>query len=125
VIKRSQWAHDHARLMVYIETRAVDHGGELQNSHMRCNPKTHPVFTERHHRDFPLSCGTRYLNEMGHLDRMPDHDDWDCAEELGSEGLIINVGTGIRPVFKFTEEGWAWAHQLRRERADWLPGGER
>jgi hypothetical protein len=58
------------------------------------------------------------------VDRQPlDHRrmneaDRDAAEEMESHGLLIWGGTGINPVFSFTDHGWAVAHATRRARAE-------
>lgn len=53
----------------------------------------------------------------------PDHRkmneaDRDAADEMERHGLIIWGGTGIYPIFKLTDRGWAVAHAVRRARAE-------
>lgn len=49
---------------------------------------------------------------------MSGHDDWDCVEDFMAEGLVIWEGTGMNPILRLTDKGWALAHKLRRQRAD-------
>lgn len=36
-----RWAADHWSTFAYLETRAVDNGGLIDNCKMRCNPRLH------------------------------------------------------------------------------------
>lgn len=132
-VPREQWGRDHESMMRFIETVVVEDGGALRatdHARLRCNPNVHPGFATGQQEGFWRGAeergeepGLRYGTRLkGHTSATPNvqanHDDWSCLEDFEREGLVENVGTGARPVWKLTEEGWAYAHGLRRERAE-------
>jgi hypothetical protein len=130
-IPMEQWGKDHFSLLAYVESRCVDHGGRPDFDHMRANPATHP-----HHigpnvargmrgglLKWEPSYGTR-LKGFWNPDKtedptkqLPDHDDWDCWEDMEAEGLIKDAGTGMNPIAKMTEKGLEIAALLRAHKA--------
>jgi hypothetical protein len=50
--------------------------------------------------------------------RKMNEDDRDAAEQMEGHGLLVWGGTGMHPVFSFTDYGWAVAHAIRRLRGD-------
>lgn len=108
MIKVDQFGKDHWSTFGYIETRVVDHEGHLAKQHMRCDPTRHPA-----HAHAPGKCPSTRLRD-GNID---NHDDWDCAEDLGTAGLITIGGTDMYPVFALTEEGVRVASLLRAHKA--------
>ena len=132
-VPREQWGRDHESTMIFVESVVVDYGGALRSpdyERMRCNPDVHPGFAtgrqegswrdaEERGEEPSLRYGTRL---KGHTSATPhvkvNHDDWSCIEDFEREGLIENLGTGIRPLWKLTEEGWEYAHGLRRARSE-------
>jgi hypothetical protein len=50
--------------------------------------------------------------------RKMNEDDRDAAEQMEGHGLLVWGGTGMHPVFQFTDYGWAVAHAIRRLRGD-------
>lgn len=132
-VPREQWGCDHESTMIFVEAVVVDHGGVVRSTdfdHMRCNPDIHPGFAtgrvegfwrgaEARGEEPSLRYGTRL---KGHTSATPNvqvnHDDWSCVEDFEREGLVENDGTGARPMWRLTEEGWAYVHGLRRERAE-------
>lgn len=112
-----KFGRDHWSLLLYIETRCVDHNGVPRREHMRCSPKRNPGQahdgTERHKKLSP----TRLKG--GEL--LYNRDDWDCADDLEAAGYVQQIGTGANPRFAMTEVGWAVAGRLRRWRAESKP----
>jgi hypothetical protein len=113
------WGKDHFSLLAYVESRCVDHGGRLDFDHLRANPATHP-----HHIGPNVARGMRgglmkwephygtrlngFWKPDGSTDptkQLPDHDDWDCWEDLEAAGLIKDVGTGMNPIAEMTPKG--------------------
>lgn len=116
------WGKDHYSALAYIETRCVDHKGTVDNRHLRADPKLHPGLCDaRNHatgyegntppakprkEKFPptrLKGGIKKAN----------HDDWSCLEDMESAGLLTWEGTGLNPVFVFTDLGKEIAAALR------------
>lgn len=108
----SRFGRDHRSLLLYIETRCVDHSGKLEKAHLRCNANRHPAFA--HSGGWDDKYSTRWADKV---ETVVGHDDWDCIDDLVNAGLLVWLGTGTQPRFKLTESGWGIAHQLRRERA--------
>lgn len=100
--------------MVYAETVCVDRRGVPEKQRMRCDNRLHPQ-----HAHLPQTFGT--FNSHTRLAGKAiavDHDDWDCIEDMAREGLIEIGGTGLHPIWRLTDEGWKYAHSLRRARAE-------
>lgn len=111
-IQLEKFGRDHWSLFAYIETRCVDYGGELNKLHMRCDQDRHPA-----HRHAGCREGVKYPTRLKG-DEVQDHDDWDCANDLESAGLIQIGGTGLHPVFRLTKEGRRVAALLREHKAN-------
>jgi hypothetical protein len=101
---------DHWSTFGYVETRIVDHGGELDRRHMRCSDARHPHFSHGHDaQGYP----TRMRGEAV----LTNHDDWDCVDDCVREGLLENVGASIYPVYRLTPKGLKVASDLRAHKA--------
>lgn len=123
------FGRDHWSTLLYVETRCVDYGGNLQRENMRCDPKRHPQFAHtndgsryvtrlRVPHPMPIETLRALAVEGGNITNLPDHDDWDCVDDLAAAGLLENIGTGANPKFRLTDKGWAFASRLRRWRAE-------
>lgn len=110
-ISIKEWGRDHVSTLLYVENRCVDQGGKPAIEHMRCDPARHPGLAHRGSEGKPSP--TRLAQGV-----LENHDDWDCIDDFEAWGLLRNTGTGIHPVWKLTELGWAVAHALRRARAE-------
>jgi len=93
-----QFGKDHWSTFAYIENCVVDKDGRIEPSRMRTDGKKYP---------------TRLKNEIA-----KDHNDWDCVNDLESQGLLLWQGTGTNPTFKLTEKGWVVAGQLRKWKSE-------
>ena len=120
-IKPEQWGRDHWSLLVYLETVAVDHRGVVGWNNgegfirLSCNPYTHPLLAGPRLSSGPGLPRTRLATS----EVVEGYDDWDCFDDLVAAGFIENTGTGVNPVIKLTDSGWAKAHALRRARVGW------
>lgn len=86
-IQPGLWGKDHWTTLGYLETRCVDHGGRLLRDHMRTDTRRHPLLvgdTQRRVDFGPEKYPTRLFGGAA----LPDHDDWDCLEDLEAAGLI-------------------------------------
>lgn len=118
-ISRDRWGKGHLSLLLYVETVCVDHAGVMGYgdgkgfAQMRCDDGRHP-----HRRGDPYRTPHKPGNtRLANGEEIGDHDDWDCLDDLEAAGMLENVGTGVNPVIRLTEDGWAEAHKLRRQRA--------
>lgn len=102
---------DHWSTFAYLETRAVDHQGGVDITHMRCDPRRHPTLA---HRGSAIPCSPSRLKD-GTL--LHDHDDWDCVDDFERCGLLQNVGTALHPRIQFTPIGLQLAARLRAHKA--------
>lgn len=106
-----QFGKDHWSLLLYIETRIHNCKGVLDLNHMRI--KNQAIESK-----WKPEYGTRlfgYWNKdnttNSHL-LLPHHDDYDCLNDLETEKLIKNIGTGLKPVCKITKKGAKILSQL-------------
>jgi hypothetical protein len=102
------FGQDHWSTFGYIETRIVDHRGVPDLRHMRCDKDRHPF---KAHVEGPTP-PTRLRDGT----ELPDHDDWDCLDDLVLAGLLESTGTAVNPTFKLTDEGHRIAALLRKHK---------
>jgi hypothetical protein len=85
-LKKEQLGKDHFSLLLYVESRCVDYNGKLDFDRLRINPETHPQF-----------CGNPYMKRswkenygtlLSSGERLPNHDDIDCLEDIDRLGFI-------------------------------------
>lgn len=90
------WGRDHNSTLLYAETRAVDQGGKLSETdpHMRVS------------REYP----TRLHNGV----LVAGHTDYECLKDAEAAGFL----TYEDEVVRFTDEGWTYVHNLRRQKAE-------
>lgn len=117
------WGKDHNSTLLYAETRAVDQGGKLSatDPHMRVS------------REYP----TRLHNGV----QVHGHTDFDCLKDAEAAGFLTyeddiypddkrlsdgGIRQGARSrrsrggpgTVRFTDEGWVYVHNLRRQKAE-------
>jgi hypothetical protein len=117
-ISMKEWGKDHWSTFAYVEDLAVNGKGLAVPDHrrMRTNKKTHPFM--RNDVDgsmYPTRLKTREVKK---------HDDWDCIEDMISEGLITYEGTGLNPAYKLTKLGKEVASLLRKHKQEGKNFGE-
>lgn len=110
-VPMSEFGRDHWSTFAYAECRIVDNDGMINKNHMRCNWARHPLF--RH----PGCDAVKYPTRLKDGVERPDHDDWDCLDDLEQEQLLVNVGTGMNRVYELTDLGRVIAAQLRAHMA--------
>ncbi len=108
----AQFGKDHWSTLAYIETRCVDHRGIPNRDHMRVDVDRHPQFGNRVSQSSDQKHPTRLKDG-----KLPDHDDWDCVDDLIDHGLLEWGGTGVNPVFHLTETGQKIVGALRKHKA--------
>ena len=108
-----KFGKDHWSTLAYIETRCVNHKGIPNREHMRCDLDRHPGLVNL------ASNGTKkYPTLLKGGEELPDHDDWDCVDDLIAVGFLEWGGTGINPVFKMTPDGLDVAARLRKHKGN-------
>lgn len=92
------WGRDHHSTLLYAETCAVDHSGQLKadDPHMRMS------------REYP----TRLNNDV----KVYGHTDYDCLADAQNVGFL--TWDEHEQIVRFTHQGWAYVHGLRRQRAE-------
>jgi len=94
-----KWGKDHWSVFAYIETLCVDGNRVIDHRRMR--------------RD-----GVKYPTRLKGMEELPNHNDWDCADDIEAAGLAENAGTGINRLYKLTEKGFEVAALLRKHKAN-------
>jgi len=106
----SLWDQDHKSTMLYLEARVVDHGGVISEDdpRMRIDARRYPT---------RLSDGSVVYG----------HTDYDCLADAVRAGFVLRGRARLWPedsaegrgqvCFRLTDDGWAYAHALRRTRA--------
>lgn len=90
IIPPTEWSKDHWATIAYAFT-CLGAGGRLSLERLRTDGDRYP--TRLHHG------GTAELR------REPGHSDLDCLVDAEAAGVLVNVGTGLFPVVRFTDEG--------------------
>lgn len=75
------WGKDHYSTFAYLETRAVDGQGKIDNRRMRCDNRLH-----RHFAHIPN--GREYPTILKGGVKHKDHDDWSCLEDMVAAGVM-------------------------------------
>lgn len=87
------WGVDHATLLLYVETRHLDHSGQMLPDNLRTNPGRH-VHEAGARRDrgegiWKPEYGTR----ISRGERPSEvHDDWDCLDDMEEVQLLLHTG---------------------------------
>ena len=83
----TNWGQDHWSTFAYLETRAVDGKGAIDNPRMRCNARLHREFANMG--PFGnLHDGAKYPTLLAGGIKLEKHDDWSCLEDMVAAGLI-------------------------------------
>ena len=130
MITIEKFGKDHWSLIAYIETCAND-GDEsnlakLDKQRLRCNPARHPLLNVNQ-TQWKESYGTRVrvgfedvknLSPQELIARgfiLPEHDDWDCLDDLEAAGLIEVISL-TQSLVRITPFGISVAHSIRRHK---------
>lgn len=113
-----KWGQDHWSTFAYLESRAVNYRGEIDNRNMRCNNKLHRSFAHHHapsNKEYP----TRLKDS-----ELQNHDDWSCLEDMVAENLIrawfyrpMGEPFGGKAKIMLTDKGLLLAGLLRSHKA--------
>ncbi len=106
-----QFGKDHWSLLAYCECSCVDNHGKLDIRRLRINEEKRPIRSNG--LGWEPSYGTR--QKQGGIPD-PNHDDWDCLEELEREGFLEIIGTMINPAVTITERGRIVTTTLRQHK---------
>lgn len=111
-----RFGKDHFSTLLYLESRAVDARGVPDRAHMRTDRARHPT-TNKAGRDPHLGQTVKHPTILAGGEKLDDHDDWDCADDLAAAGYVTNLGDEYDRVYMLTPAGWTFASLLRRARA--------
>jgi hypothetical protein len=110
-----KFGKDHWSTLLYVKARAVDFKGLLEMDRMRTDLSRHPQYAT------PLKIqagGTKkYPTRLSSGEKLLDHDDWECLDDLVAAGLLVSTGTGIHPAYQPTLRGWEIVSRLRQRLA--------
>lgn len=83
-IAPEQFGRDHYSTFAYAEARAVENQGSLNHDHMRCHSQRHPLLAlaKRSGTNDASRYPTRLRARAGQIVDLPDHDDYDCLDDL-------------------------------------------
>lgn len=109
-----KFGKDHWSALAYVECCAVDNRGMLDNRRMRCDPDRHPGLMWYNYRE---GLDKKYPTILVGGEELPDHDDWDCLDDLEAAGFIEIRGTGLHPVVIMTALGFTVGAALRQHKA--------
>jgi hypothetical protein len=107
-IKR--WGKDHWSTFAYLETRCVDHDGDIDRHHLRVDALRHPGLGH-------CVWSTDYPTRLKGGDTITPHDDVDCIEDMVAAGLVEWGGSGVNPSISLTALGLMVANALRNHKA--------
>ena len=118
-----KWGKDHWSTFAYLETRTVDHRGIIDNRHMRCTMRLHRTFAVKNLGVWQDAA--RYPTILKGGEKLENHDDWSCLEDMVEAGLIEAWNTispnhfgGAEAKVKLTEMGLVCASLLREHKAN-------
>lgn len=124
----SQFGKDHWSLMAYLEIRCVDHRGEIDRKHLRCNIDRHPMLAWAPYGEpqaWKSEYGTRLAGYFMGGDKrdtakqLPGHDDWDCLDDLADNGFVEIISL-VNGLITITPKGNKVAAQLREHKTKGL-----
>ena len=126
MVAAERFGKDHFSLVGYLGCRAADHDNQIDHAHMRTNENRHPKLDFRHSgQSWESKYGTRL---KGYFDakkespeaaaklQLPDHDDWDCADDLEANGLVV-MGGIASGVFTFLPLGLEVLGEVTKHKA--------
>lgn len=116
-----QWGKDHLSTLAYIGYVIVHCNGIPDNNRMRTDADLNPALVGPLLARETGMVRKKYPTRLaGGLERA-NHDDWSCLEDMEEAGLLKWEGTGINPLFVFTDIGWKVHAELEKHVAAKLP----
>lgn len=131
-----RWGKDHWSMLAYVETLCVDGEkgvGTIDKRRVRSNEKTHPLLAVNANvGGWKPQWGTRlkgyfdFAKESFSMDpskaeeagfQLPQHDDWDCLEDIQAAGLV-NIHSLVNGFVQMTPNGLDVCAQLRAHKSN-------
>lgn len=117
-VEESRFGKDHYSTLLYVEVRAVDHHGLLDHEHMRCDNDRHPIMYGAKANTLareamigaPSAARTKYPTFLRDKQEQPDHDDYDCLDDMLAAGWLTVTMPQAEPGGHWFED--ARGHQV-------------
>lgn len=123
-VPMTQFGKDHWSTFAYAEKCVVDEQ-PLDKRRIRCNENTHPMHAVIRN-PYPSDVGPWEPQDGTHLFgfydkkdpqlQLPNHDDWDCLDDLEAAGLL-EVRNEAVAIVVLTDEGHKAAAALREHKS--------
>ena len=105
----------HFSLLIYVESRCVDQNGVFEINNIRVNSTKHPLFS-----GWEYGKRATWEQEFGTLlntgERLVDHDDIDCLDDLDAAGLIEIISL-VNGFMSMTDKGNKLVSKIRSFKA--------
>lgn len=128
IIPMTLWGRDHWSTLAYIEHKLVDFGEyEVKfDKHMRQKRRTFRVLVEAlpgHEKrvaSFGVPMEAQHGTRLSDGTSVPNHDDWDCVQDMLTGGLFEGDPNDWDAGFKLTltPRGYEIAAALRKHKAE-------
>ena len=119
---------DHWSMLEYIGYRAMNHKGVLNTDHMRLKNRVGyngciTLSEQKWEPGFGTRLSGYFLkgNKVNEERLLPQHDDYDCIDDLENEKLVKNFGTGMNPACLLEKRGLEALRQLtdHKQKGGW------
>ena len=110
-VELESFGKDHLSLLLYVESRCVDNNRVLDMDNLRVNTTTHPLIGGN-----PYRRREKWTENNGTLlntgERLADHDDIDCLDDLDNAGLIEIISL-VNGFMSMTDKGNELVSKIR------------
>lgn len=120
-VKPEKWGKDHLTTLAYIGYVIVHCEGIPDRNKMRIDVDLHPGLIGNYQARMGESIQRKYPTRLKGGEELLNHDDWSCAEDLEAAGILKWEGSGINPLFVFTDFGWGVHAALEKHISAKLP----
>lgn len=125
----ANWGKDHWSTLLYIESIIFDvyarpamdkmrqHSGRIRRGWNSPRATVTPTFTQDYSTQTIIRDPNNWDTIIGRTE-VHDHDDWDCIDDMETEGLLEQLGTGLQPSIKLTDYGYDVVAALKKNGCD-------
>ncbi len=87
-VEPGRFGRDHWSTLAYLETRIADHRGTINHNYMRCHSLRHPMMAQAKTQGLGGFDASQFPTWLAGGEELPDHDDYDCVDDLIAAGLL-------------------------------------